>query len=81
MYITCTAIVAVKLYHSACIQVIHLKHVLQLVEPLQSAVEGTDDKLLKAFHQVRKYLPVYTECDRSCEKCGHAKQLTLVTLN
>ncbi len=36
------------------IQVIHLKHVLQLVEPLQNAIEESDNYLLKAFYQVRK---------------------------
>ena len=34
-------------------QVIHLKHVLQLVDPLQKAIEGTSNNLLKAFYQVK----------------------------
>jgi len=35
------------------IQVIHLKHVLQLVEPLKTSLEGSSDTLLKAFYQAR----------------------------
>ena len=34
------------------LQVIHLKHVLQLVGPLKSSLEGSSDTLLKAFYQV-----------------------------
>ena len=34
------------------LQVIHLKHVLQLVDPLRDTLEGTNNTLLKAFHQV-----------------------------
>ncbi len=33
-------------------QVIYLKHILQLVDPLREVLEGTSNTLLKAFHQV-----------------------------
>lgn len=47
---------------ASVVQVIHLKHVLQLVEPLQSAIKGTNNKLLNAFCQVRLAASMVSWC-------------------
>ncbi len=42
----------VKTAESAITNVIHLKHTLELVEPLKAALQGCQSVLLQGFHKV-----------------------------
>ena len=42
-----------KLFVCFSVQVIYLKHTLELVEPLRAALATTENPLLRAYHDVR----------------------------